>query len=367
MDPRELNQMFELLAPTPEQTQNGLNRLLHERTDHPMKKLKKMTAISIAAVLMLVTYAAAVMTGIDQRLIDFLGGGEQAQELLASGAQPVDVTSEDNGASLHVTQVLMDRYTILILSDFTAPEGTVLDMAEDVEEDILRGFSGMDGSLPSLLDSAGEPIDLDQGWSYYVNVLDDGDPLDNHLTLLCRMELSEGIQPDWDIQELSMPAVNLIRFDPEAEDIVTVYSGDWSCQFPVSWQDMGRSMQMNQVAGQVDDVNIAVTNIYLSPMMLQLQLERETPVPLHSPEAVGGTYARWISALNIDGVTLTTKDGQTVPLTDMGNTGSDRELNCSFLLNEITDLAQLQTLTLRIGEGSIDIPLDGFADEPVRP
>lgn len=137
MDQRKLNQMFELLAPTPEQTQNGLNRLLHERMDHPMKKLKKMTAISIAAALMLVTCAAAVMTGIDQRLIDFLGGGEQAQELLASGAQPVDVTSEDNGASLHVTQVLMDRYTILILSDFTAPEGTVLDLR--VADGICRG------------------------------------------------------------------------------------------------------------------------------------------------------------------------------------------------------------------------------------
>ena len=368
MDPRELNQMFEQLAPTPEQMQRELTRLLQEeRKGYPMRHLKKMVVIGVAAALMLVTCAAAVVIGIDQRLIDFLGGGEQAQELLAPGAQPVDVTTEDNGASLHVTQVLMDRYTILILSDFTAPEGTVLDMAEDVNGDLLRGFSGMDGSLPSLLDSAGEPIDLGQSWSYYVNVLDDGDPLDNHLTLLSRMELSEGIQPDWDIQELSMPAVDLIRFDPEAEDIVTVYSGDWSCQFPVSWQDMGRSMQMNQVVGQVDDVNIAVTNIYLSPMTLQLQLERETPVPLHSPEAVGGVFGRWVSALNVDGVTLTTKDGQTVPLTDMGNTGGDQELNCSFLLNEITDLAQLQTLTLCIGEGSIDIPLDGFADEPTKP
>ena len=81
---------------------------------------------------MLVTCAAAVVIGIDQRLIDFLGGGEQAQELLTPGAQPVDVTTEDNGASLHVTQVWMDRYTILFLSDFTAPERTVLDMAEYV-------------------------------------------------------------------------------------------------------------------------------------------------------------------------------------------------------------------------------------------
>ena len=368
MDPRELNQMFEQLAPTPEQMQRELTRLLQEeRKGHPMKNLKKAVVFCVAAALMLVTCAAAVVIGIDQRLIDFLGGGQQAQELLAPGAQPVDATAEDNGATLHVTQILMDRYSILILSDFTAPEGTVLDMAEDVRGDILRGFSGLDGSIPSLLDSAGEPIDLDQSWTYNVNVLDDGDPLDNHLTLLSRMDLSEGIQPDWDIQALSMPAVDLIRFDPEAEDIVTVYSGDWSCQFPIAWQDMGRSMQVDQVAGQVDDVNISVTDIYLSPMTLQFHLERETPVQLHSPEAVGGVDGRWISAVNVDGVTLTTKDGKTVPLTDMGSTVSDREQDRSFQLNEITDLTQLQTLTLRVGESNFDIPLDGLADGTIKP
>lgn len=115
MDPRELNQMFEQLAPTPEQMQRELTRLLQEeRKGHPMKNLKKAVVFCVAAALMLVTCAAAVVIGIDQRLIDFLGGGEQAQELLAPGAQPVDVTTEDNGASLHVTQVLMDRYTIQI-------------------------------------------------------------------------------------------------------------------------------------------------------------------------------------------------------------------------------------------------------------
>lgn len=358
MKPNDLNRVFEQLAPTREQEEIGLNRLLHEeRKGHPMKKLKKMTAIGIAAVLMLVTCAAAVMTGIDQRLIDFLGGGQQAQELLAPGAQSVDVTVEDNGASFHVTQVLMDRYSVLILADFTAPEGTVLDMAEELEG-IHRGFSGLERATPYLLNQDGEAIDFNQSWSYKTNVLDDGDPLDNHLTLLFRMELSDGIQPDWDIREVLMPAEDLMRFDPDVEDMVTVYSGDWTCQFPVTWQDMGQSIQMNQVAGQVDDVNIAVTGIYLSPMSLQIRLERETPVPLHSDGAIDGVYGRWISALNVERVTLTNKDGQEIPLSDLGGVASDREQSCSFQLSEITDLAQLQTLTLRIGDESIDISLD---------
>lgn len=360
MDPKELNRMFERLAPTPEQEERGLDRLLREeRNDHPMKKLKKMTVIGIAAALLLVTCAAAVMTGIDQRLIDFLGGGPQAQELLASGAQAVDVTVADNGAVFHVTQVLMDRYTILILADFTAPEGTVLDMDEE-QEGIQRGFSGLDRSMPSLLDSAGNAIDFNQSWSYHTSVLEDGNPLDNHLTLLFRLELSEGIQPDWDVNGLLLPAIDLTRFDVDTEDMITIYSGDWSCQFPVTWQDIGRNIPVNQIAGQVDSVNIAVTDVYLSPMTLQIRLERETPVPLHSDEAGSGVYGRWVCALNADRVSLTTKDGQSVPLTDLGSVSSDREQNCSFQLNEITDLTHLQTLILRIGDGSVEIPLDGL-------
>lgn len=358
MTPNDLNRVFEQLAPTLEQEQNGLNRLLYEeRKDHPMKKLKKMTAVGIAAILMLVTCAAAVMTGIDQRLIDFLGGGQQAQELLASGAQPVDVTVEDNGASLHVTQVLMDRYTILILADFTAPEGTVLDMDEE-QEGIRRGFGDLDWSMPFLLDQNGEEIDFNQSWSFLTSVLDDGDPLDNHLTLVFRMDLDSGIQPDWDIKELLLPARDLMRFDREARERVTVYSGDWSCRFPVTWQNIGQSISLNQTVGQLDGVNIMLTDVYLSPMSLHVQLKRETPVSPQERMRDKGIDARWVSVIYDDLVTLTNKDGHTVPLAPLGGEASDQEQNCSFQLNEITDLAQLQTLTLRIGDGSIDIPLE---------
>ncbi|RAY93089.1 hypothetical protein DK853_55035, partial [Klebsiella oxytoca] len=68
-------------------------------------------------------------------------------------AVPVDVTAEDNGATLHVTQVLMDRYNIMIVADFTAPEGTVLDMDEE-NDGIDRGFGGMEWSMPELLNEA---------------------------------------------------------------------------------------------------------------------------------------------------------------------------------------------------------------------
>lgn len=362
MDKRDFNRVFDQVRPSPEQKETILRRLLEpEKEVFPVKKLKKLTVVGIAAALMVVTCAAAVVTGLDQRLMDYFGADPEQAQLLISGAVPVDVTVEDNGAALHVTQVLMDRYSLLILADFTAPEGTVLDMDED-QEGIDRGFGGMEASMPQLLDQSGNEIDLNQSWAWKTEVLDDGDPLDNHLTLLMRVDLSEGIQPDWNIGGLALHGKDLVRFDMDLERYVTVYSGDWSCQFPITWQDMGQILPVNQVAGQVDGVDISVTELYLSPVTLQMELKRAVPVPLHSDNAVKGLYGRWVSAVNVDRVTLTTKDGQTVPLIELGSTGGDQYQDVAFQLEEITSLEQLLggTLTLRIGDGSVDIPLDGL-------
>ena len=154
MEPRDLNRVFDALAPTPEQEQAVLDRLLQtERKVKPMKKLKKLTVAAVAAALMVISCAAAVVTGIDQRLLDYFGASPKQAELLLPGAVPVDVTAEDNGATLHVTQVLMDRYNVMIVADFTAPEGTVLDMDEE-NDGIDRGFGGMEWSMPELLTEA---------------------------------------------------------------------------------------------------------------------------------------------------------------------------------------------------------------------
>ena len=362
MEPRDLNRMFDALAPTPEQEQAGMDRLLQkERKVRPMKKLKKLTVVAIAAALMVISCAAAMVTGLDQRLLNYFGSSQEQAELLAPGAVPVDVTVEDNGATLHVTQVLMDRYSILILADFTAPEGTVLDMGEGVKGRDW-GFGGMDWSLPELLDQTGKEFDLEQSWSWTIEALDDGAPSDNHLTMLMRMDLSDGIHPDWNVSALALTALDLVRFDHELKRHVTEYSGDWSCQFPISWQDMGQSIQLNLVAGQVDDVDISVTEIYLSPLTLQIELERAVPVPLHSDESKPGLYTHWLSAINSDRMTLTTKGGQTIPLVGLGSTGGNQHQKQSFQLAEITALEDLEggTLNIRIEGGSVDIPLDNL-------
>ena len=353
MERRDLNRMFDALAPTREQEQAVLSRLLQtERKGRPMKKLKKLTVIGIAAALMVISCAAAVVTGLDQRLADYFGASPEQAELLVPGAVPVDVTVEDNGAALHVTQVLMDRYSILVLADFTAPEGTVLDLDLDGEYggrfDSFWGFS--------LLDQAGEDIRSAQSWNTQFNVLDDGDPLDNHLSLLLQMRASKGIRPDWEIGGLFIPANTLVRQNLETQGYDTVYPGDWSCEVPVTWRDMGQSMSLDQLVGQVDGVDIAVTEVYLSPMTLQIHME-------HGPAADYDELFRDMNQVfGADNVTLTARDGKAVLMADYDPSARDGELDWSFRLDDIIDPSQFQggTLTLEIEDGSVDIPLDGL-------
>ena len=99
-----LRRVFDQTRPSPEQKETMLRRLLEpERKGKPMRKLKKLTVVAIAAALMVISCAAAVVTGIDQRLLDYFGAGPEQAELLAPGAVPVDVAVEDNGAALRVT------------------------------------------------------------------------------------------------------------------------------------------------------------------------------------------------------------------------------------------------------------------------
>ena len=91
-------------------------------------------------------------------------------------------------------------------------------------------------------------------------------------------------------------------------------------------------------------------------MTLRIQLESETPIP---QKFGGGIGNRWISLLTSDTVTLTTRDGRTVPLVEQGGSTGNQDQDRMFRLDEITALEDLEggTLTLCIGDGRVDVPL----------
>lgn len=372
MERHELNRMFDALAPTPEQEQAVLDRLLQkERKVKPMKKLRKLAVAGIAAALMVISCAAAV-TGLDQRLIDYFGGGKQVEELLLPGAMAVDVTAEDNGATLHATQVLRDRYSIAVVADFTAAEGTVLDVDRPEREFNTFGDVGQ----TRFLNEKGEPKEvLSYGWKWYS--LDDGDPEDNHLSLLAYLNIPEGL--DREVCSVVLAAEDLTVFDWKKTDLDVLYTGNWPLEVPLPQADMGRTQQFDQRVGELDGSAIRLKEVYLSPITMMVTLERETAISADLPsEERAQRWARWAFALDgehfaaangyepaVDRAILTDRDGNEIPLecttssADMANLNQYHHL---FRLTQATDVSQLQggKLTLRVGDSSVDIPLDNL-------
>ena len=368
MEQRDLNRMFDALAPTREQEQAVLSRLLRtERKGRPMKELKKLTVIGIAAALMVISCAAAVVTGIDKRLIDYFGGGKQVEELLLPGAMAVDVTAEDNGATLHATQVLRDRYSIAVLADFTAPEGTVLD---------VEGFAGfsLDDEGILFLNSDGVPVNDNIADSYVFTcgwrLLEDGKPEDNHLSMLFYLTIPEGLRESLDVTALRVSTMNMAFI--KHGRVGRGYTGNWSMVVSLPQSYQGYTQQFDQRVGELDGSAIRLKEVYLSPITLKVTLEREEEIHVSfSTEEEEQQWTRWAYALRgeqsagVSRAVLTTRDGNEIPLEFQDSSADYVNTNQYDYVLRLTRAASVEdlqggTLTLRVGDGSVDVPLDGL-------
>ena len=355
MTEREFHRAMDLLTPDAEMERRIAAAVKVERQSKRKRNNWKRVVLAAAAAALLVTTAmAALVPGLSQRLLEYLGvAPEDAQtvELLAPGAMAVDITKEDNGAALRVTQILRDRNSVMVLADFIAPEGTVLNMGDlDAPGSWMRkGFSLTSETNACFMDEAGTPMG-DGLVSYYGwEVLEDDDPLDNHITALFVLYPQAGEEALQNAATLRVPAADLSYFDSDGFDSEAVYYGDWTVQVPLPQQDIGYAQQADQVIGEPSEAGITLEEVYLSPMALELTLTREGREDLSSG-AQENEEVRWRSLANsADNVTLTSKDGMTAVLELGGGGRMDAEKQvASFRLSEITDPTKFQggTLTL---------------------
>ena len=151
MDDLDLRRMFDQIAPTQEQEVTMLDRLHRtEREEQTMKRGMKRGLVALVAAALMMTAAFAVAAGLDQRLMDYFGIGQEDLNLVSNGIVQVDKThAYKNGWTVEVKQLLFDRYCGEILVDLTAPEGTVL-----TEQDYRMDFQ----TLPTNRDLT------NQGW-----------------------------------------------------------------------------------------------------------------------------------------------------------------------------------------------------------
>ena len=382
MERHELNRIFERLLPAPEQEEAVWNRLL-QREERPARRIGRWSAFPAAAVLLLVlvTCAAASVTGMDRRLTDFFGGGEETETLLLPGAMALDLTAESNGAELHVTQVLRDRYTVALAADFTAPAGAVLDTSNP--KLTFGGFlPGEGGTVFFGEDGRSVGADYSYGWEWIC--LEDENPRDNRLSLLYFLHVTSGLREDSLPASFRLSVGDLEFFRWSAAGVETLCTGDWSMEVPLPPDSLGERQTFDRVAGELDGSDIRLREVYLSPVTMTVTLERDRDfLPEPGSEAWSHAFARWNFALDgehfaaengyepaVERAVLTDRNGRKIPLEHLGSAGDSeadpedgpRRNRYVFRLTEAAALEQLRggTLTLRIGDGSCESPLDNL-------
>lgn len=385
MNRHELNGMFDALAPNPGRERELLEQLLQDdaRRNEPMKNWKRVVVGAAAAALLVTAATAAVVPGLSRKLLAYLGitpEDTQAVELLAPGAIAVDIIKEDNGATLHVTQVLRDRTSVMVLADFTAPEGISLRLGSTNPKVITsnQGFDGEPGYF-GFLDKDGKKIE-EGSYAGLWQILEDGDPLDNHLSAL--FVASRDMLSKENAVSMRVPATTLGYSDLDENGNfkwVEVYPGDWSFDVPLPQKDIGYIQRMDQVIGALDEASLILEEVYVSPMALEFKLRREggadfVGIPLD--EELESAYGRWLSiGENVQRITLADKDGNTIPLKmwQAGAFGGNDEKTVVYQLSQITGPAKLQGGTLNLEwdfynsdeAGSVTIPLNNLT--PVAP
>ena len=265
MDLHKLHQAFDQFSPTQEQSKAMLDRILEQESERkPMKKLKKTAVVLLAAALMLSACAFAVVSGVDQALLRYFGVEAEDATLLSPMAVPLDITMEDNGCTLEVKQVLADQYAAMILVEFTAPEGAVLD-----GERYELGTVQADGSTLGWEITApdGERI---KGGSILWKTLEDGDPADNHVTLLY------DIQPMAGEPSLLGCTVDLTltRFYQSESGVLAppLFTGDWSFSLMIPEEDPGKYLPLQQPF-DVEGRCVQLSAIYVSPLSLTVEMQ----------------------------------------------------------------------------------------------
>lgn len=348
MGPHDLNRMFDRLSPAPEQEQAVWDRLLdEERKASPMRRLKKLMVLGVAAALMIVTCAAAVVTGIDQRLLDCFGGTPEDVALISPAAVEVGAShTYESGWTVEISQVLADRLSLAVLVDVTAPEGTVLEEGDQL------------ALVAVQLDGQGERV-AGPALLAYIRQLEDGDPADDHMTVLWQVRKTKG--------EGSVPyigsSVELIpggvRFREGDRMVPVWFSGEdgggwdswWSCTVQLPDEDPGVTCPMDQPLA-IGDVQVRLTGLYLSPLSLTVYVEDEEQ-KLRAPQwddpetHHGKEWIRYLELMQLrweDNVVLHRADGTQITATE--TQGQIVGVSYTLCFDQILDVEEIVSVTL---------------------
>lgn len=254
----ELRRVLDQIKPAREQEEAMLSALLtEERTEAPMKtgkRLPRLAVAALAAAMVATTCAFAAVTGLDKRILNYFGGTPESETLLSPAAVEVNKTLTDHGSTLHVRQVIADRYSVAVLMDFTAPEGTVLNGDYyALGNGRIRGKTA-DGAKLSA-------------WGCGWTLLEDEDPGDNRVTLLYWVDFIDG---DGD----ALGATLTLEFDGLYDNNLNkncLVQGYWKFKANLPQADPGR-YAAPETPIEINGNKVTLTSLYVSPISLAWEL-----------------------------------------------------------------------------------------------
>lgn len=286
MEDRELKRVFDQVKLSPERQEAMLEYLLgEERRRKPMKPMKKMVAVVVAAALLLMACAFTVVTGLDQRILNFLGESSEEAERLAPELVEVNQTVSSNGADMTIKQMLVDRYSLLVLVEFTVPEEMGLSQEDYTFLTTYYQF----------LNQKGETL-MHRGYSSEWYMVEDQDPTDNKLEMICRIRsgsncvfANNGTEKEYETtlngQTITGIYFSATSFVPNmeagqkeaylagADDTQkNLYHGTWACLIPVQIQDSGWQAENINEPIVIGDKTAELQRVYLSPLTVYVDI-----------------------------------------------------------------------------------------------
>lgn len=315
MNDRELYRVFAQVRPTPEQEIRMLEHLMREEAvSRPGRSLKKLPVIALAAVLLLLTCAFAA-AGLDKRLLEYWNGGTEDEVWMADGVVQIDQShTYENGWTITVRQAAADRYSLAVLVDITAPEGTVF-KAEEYEPDFFLELSPRpkENGVSSSVSGAQWIEDRNQADNRASYVWYSGP-----LTSAGGMQSFPGCTVTLKPQSLFQWGVGSVM-DLSADGV------SWTFQMPD--EDSGFTVP-GKLEIQTDTRHITAEELYLSPVSLSLQLKGD----------VGG--------LDEDSFHLTLVNGEAVSMHYTSMVTGQESGNFVFRLGRMIDPAQVSSITI---------------------
>lgn len=255
---KHINRLFEAFTPTTEQKETLFQHIVAQSRSElprnsgfaPAKRWKLAALVAVLTVCVTTTAFAAAYMGLDGALFTFLHPvNEEQAEYLAKGAYRIDEQVVNEKGTLTIKQVIGDSNLTYLLMDFTAPEGTVLNAARYRFEYVV--------------------LDTDQ--SYHgtgFQVLDDGNPDDNTITLLMNIMSKHSIAG----QTVHLQFNDLQAADPLPGIFHTVIPGSWETVVQLDFKEYSTLYPVDQNITMFG-YEAVVKSVSVSPISIALKLE----------------------------------------------------------------------------------------------